>query len=109
MKVDVLEKMFATRSSLTEMIIRLAPQNPEQEAQMRQLVTLRDRVTSAVNHAVERGFEASTADLERVALELDGLNKQLDEAKTRVEGLKTGLEIANKVLSAVAAVISFVV
>ena len=109
MNDNVLGQMEATRSTLTEMLSDLSPETPEQTAQFQNLRKLRDRLTSAINHATERGFKASGAEVESALFQLTELNHRLNNAKDKIEGLKTGFEIASKVLSVITAIIGFIV
>ena len=102
-----LEAVTAARGTAMSSLAA-AKANPGDPQAMKQLVSLRDRVTSAINQAIEKGFVVAQADLERATAQLDELNGQLDAVKEKVETLKTALEISAKIVSVAAAVVGFV-
>jgi hypothetical protein len=109
MQDAALEQMFDARKALSALVAVTSPATPADQAQYDQLVSVRDRLTQAINGVIGAGFSASAAGLQQATAQLTGYVAQLEAAADTRDAVATAIDIGTQALTAVASIVGFAV
>ena len=92
-KVDLLQKLFESRSALTNLIIHTSPQPGDADGAqaLADLIHKREQVTHAIQDVIAAEVKASTDDVAKAVAQLAELNKQLQNLANSIQNAKTGI------------------
>lgn len=110
---DVLESLFDARSTLTALIVELAPTNDEQRERLVDLVRQRDAVNASIRAVVDADFlkislnselSEAVASLRARTKELDDFEKTIDDVERVIGVVDQMVQITTTIARLVSAV-----
>ncbi|HZS40779.1 MAG TPA: hypothetical protein VFF06_28295 [Polyangia bacterium] len=106
-KVDILQKLFETRSALTRLIIHTspAPGDADGAQTLTDLIHKREQVTHAIQDVIAADVKATDDDVAKAVGQLADANKQLQDLANTIQNAKTGIAITAQVLNVIAQVV----